>query len=115
MSDRLTVAIPEALQSAAAQIVVAVGIADSADALPPPWWEGHGALYVALSGIESEERIAALLAATHEADLPLIVLTADEDSPDPAPGAIMAARGEDGLAVLARMGLARRVVEDGEG
>ena len=106
MSDRLTVAVPEAMLPAVAEIVVSLGIADGPDALPGPHWQGHGGAYIALSGIESEERIAALLAGTEAADLPLIVL-GREDSPPPGPGAILAARGDDGLAALAAMGLER--------
>ena len=112
MRDILTVAIPTAHLTKAAEIVVAQGMADSADALPLPGWEGHGSAYVALSGAETPERIAALLQATQAADLPLVVLTEAEDSPEPEAGAVLALRGPSGLAALDRMGLTRVISDE---
>ena len=112
MTDRLTVAAPVALMPTVAEIVVAQGIADAPGDLPGPTCEGHGSLYVVMSGLEGEGRIAALLQATQEAGLPLVVLTEAEDSPEPEAGAILALRGPSGLAALDRMGLTRVISDE---
>ena len=132
---RLTIACPEALIQDANQLALAIGLspADVATYRVPSWQDSEGNLYAACSLIPSPEWVQTSLQplqqpswaaegeepvdleAASRAQALITLWMPSEEHPTPplaSPEIILAVAGDDGVAMLAAMGLTR-VEEDG--